>query len=387
MVGIDSLIFGYRRITISPDDLSEVTSILLRNSIFSRINPDGTLTVRERDFEKMQTLFKGRIEFEYSETLGLYGKYKSIPHKAAYISAILISLIFIIFSSNFVWDIRVEGNEAIPDAEIILGLNKCGLSVGDFWSMIDCGCIESSYSENEKRISWININRRGSVAYVKVIERETNEKNEENLPLYSNIVSEYDCVIEELTVKQGTAVVKPGDVVKKGDVLIIGVLPEEVGGGFCSAEGSVIGRVNDKIFASADRKYEKVIGKNKKIYSVDINFFNFSLNIFKLYGNLTNKCDIIETEKTYSLFSDYRLPFSISVKYITEYFYQESEYTDEELIELVSSRLNFLTIERLSCSDLLRIRTHGNFSDEGYYMISEIVCLSEVSRRIAFNVQ
>ena len=38
--------------------------------------------------------------------------------------------------------------------------------------------------------------------------------------LFSNIVADRDGIIEEITVKKGYATVKPGDVVKKGDILI-----------------------------------------------------------------------------------------------------------------------------------------------------------------------
>ena len=89
MVGIDCYVFGYRKIKIPPDKLSEATSVLLRGSIPSRINSDGTFMIRERDFNKMSALFNGRIEFLHSKPLGLYGKFKLLKHKAIYISAII----------------------------------------------------------------------------------------------------------------------------------------------------------------------------------------------------------------------------------------------------------------------------------------------------------
>ena len=71
MVKIDALIFGYRRLKIDPVDLSVFTSLLIRASIPSVINNDGTLTVRERDFEKTKELMSGRIDFTYSHLSSL----------------------------------------------------------------------------------------------------------------------------------------------------------------------------------------------------------------------------------------------------------------------------------------------------------------------------
>ena len=387
MVRIDCVVFGYRKLKILPENLSEATSIMLRASITSRINADGTVTVRERDFAKISGLFKGRFEFECSEPLGIPGKYKRLKNKSAYIAAILVSIVIISFLSNLVWDIRIEGNLSIPDSEIKLGLAECGLSIGDLWPTINRSNIESKYLATENNISWININRRGSVAYVKIIENQIKEEEKEELPKYSNIVASHDCVIEEITVRSGTAVVKKGDTVKKGDILIMGVLPQELGGGFCSADGSVIGRINEKISINVNRKYEKIIGKNKKLYSITLNFFKISINIFKLYRNLTDKCDIIDNEKTYSLFGISRLPFSVSIKYLSEYEYAESEYTDEELVRVASSRLDALTVSRLCRADLLKIRTYGEFEEDGYKMRSEMSFLSDVSERVEFKVE
>lgn len=385
MVRIDYLVFGYRKLWICPEKLSEATSILIRASISSTINSDGTLTVRERDFSKTKDLFKGRIDFEYSEPLGLYGKYKLLPHKLAYLTSAVFSIIFIFLFSSLVWDVKIDGNENIPDSEIAVALRECGLSVGDFWPTIDRGNIETKLLRIDERISWVNVNKRGSVAYITIMEKENKDETREEIFQYSNLVASVDCVIEEITVKRGTAVVKPGDAVKRGDILIIGALPQESGGGFCSADGSVVGRVNEKITVEVDRKYEKITGKDKKIYSISLNFFKFSLNIFKLYGNLTNKCDIIETEKTYSLFGKCRLPFSISIKYMPEYQITESEYTDDELVIVASSRLDALCAAKLYSSDLLKIKSYGEFTDGGYKMRSDIIYLSEVSERLGFE--
>ena len=155
MVRIDCLIFGYRKILIPPEKLSLATSILLRASILSSIGSNGTLIVRERDVAKISELFNGRIDFECSEPLGLVGRCKRINNKITYAVATVISTVLIIFLSNLVWDVRIEGNLNIPDSDIILRLSECGLGIGDLWPTMDRSRIESKYLENDERI--INI--------------------------------------------------------------------------------------------------------------------------------------------------------------------------------------------------------------------------------------
>lgn len=389
MVKIDAFIFGYRRLNIDPENLSLLTSILLRASIPSVINNDGTVTVRERDFDKILKLISGRIKFSYSEALGIYGWWRRLEHKAPIVISTVISVCLVIFLSNLVWDIRVEGNEALTDSEVILTLAECGFEIGDMWSGIDRSEIESTFLDKNSAISWININRRGSVAYIKVLEKEINKEEDKEIENSepSNLVAAADCVIEEITVKRGIAVVKAGDTVRKGDLLVIGALPPESGGGFCNAEATVIGRINDHISVDVARNYEKKTDLNKKLYSCTVNFFKISLNIFKRYGNLTNECVIIENEIKYSLFDRCALPLSVSTSYIMEYASDEVFYTDEELVKIACDRLMALTASRLEGADLLKIKTAGDFTDEGYSISSDIVFLCEVSERVKLEIE
>ena len=386
MVKIDAMIFGYRRLTITPADLSGFTSILIRSAIPSVINNDGTVTVRERDFEKTKRLITGRIAFSYSEPLGLYGLLKQLDHKLPIILSVVISVLMVVVFSDFVWDIRVDGNENITDSEIIVLLRECGFEVGDFWLSVNRGEIEAAFLDASDDISWINLNRRGSVAYIKVIEKDGSEETNSEKDNSSNLVASADCVIEEITVKRGTAVVKPGDTVKRGDLLVIGAMPSEVGGGWCNAEATVIGRIYDTVSVNVVRDYRNKTAENSILYSCEINFLKFSLNIFKRYRNLHNECDIIENEIKCSLFDRCKLPLSITLKYIPQYTYEDGVYTDDQLIDIASSRLMSLIALRLENSDLIRLRTNGNFNDTGYSMSTEIVFLCDVGKRVRLEI-
>lgn len=387
MVKINYLFFGYRKLRVDPSDLSGVTSILLRNSLLSVINNDGTITVKEGDFKKIQEILSGRIDFEYSEPLGFPGVVKRTKHKSAILVSVVLTALIVIFLSDVIWDVRVEGNEILTDGDIVLALSEEGFEIGDLWGKINKSRVETSFLQNNKNISWININRRGSVAYVKVIESDVNQNNTEEIKGYSNIVASSDCVIEEITVKRGTAVVKPGDVVKKGDLLVAGVLPAESGGGFCYAEAGVVGRVSDTLSVQIDRNTQKLISNEKKLYSLSLNFFKISINIFKLYGNLTKEYDIIENEISYSLFDKYKLPLSITAVYILKPVFADIEYSDEELTRIASERLNSLMMSRLHAGDLLKMKTYGEFTNAGYSLSTDIIFLCEVGQRVELDVE
>ena len=388
MAKIDLFIFGYRKLKIDPADLSIVTGILLRSSIPSRINTDGTITVRERDFDKITNLLSGRVDFTYSHIKGIYGFWKGLNNRWILVSSLAVSCLILVFSSSLVWDIRVEGNEKITDSEIVVALGEKGFQIGDFWFKLDLDKIEADLLDSNEKISWVNINRRGTVAYIKLLEKEETDKEEPKADRgYTNIIANCDCVIEEITVKSGTSVVSPGDVVKKGDILVIGSLPEEAGGGFCNAEATIKGRISDRIGVEVERNYEKKVRSDTKLHSFTIKFFKFFLNIFKSYRNLTNECAIIEDEITYSLFDRYKLPIKVSRSYIIEEKYESVVYTDEDLVNIASARLNSLMSSRLENGDLIRVKSGGKFTENGYYLYSDILYLSDVGVEVEFSIE
>ena len=383
MVRADFLIFGYREVEIERTDIPLVASLLLQNGIRVSVLNDGFVLAKEKDISKIQKILSGRTRFSVSEPKGLYGAWKRSQHKVATVICTIASILTLLLSQCLVWDIRPSGNENIANSDIKARLESYGFSVGDLWQEKTLSEVETEFLKRYDDISWININRRGTVAYVTLIEKEIENHELESSILYSNIVAEYDCVIDEVTVKSGTAMVKPGDSVKKGDLLILGATAN---GDFCRAEGQIVGRVSDTLSVNVERKYEKRLITSKKIHEININIFKISTNIFKKYGNLTTECDIIDDVKEYSLPNGASLPFSITLRYLPSYTYDSGEYSDEELVSLAKDRLSLDTALMLTESDLVKISTDGEFTEDGYRMWSDIVYLTDVGQENIFEI-
>lgn len=387
MLRPDYLLFGYRLLMVDENKTATAVSILLRNGISSVIKLGGVIAVKERDVQNIENIFSGRIDCSISKPLGLYGKWKCVRNKPAVLLGLLLSVIIILLSSQIVWDIRVEGNDMLADAEITYRLSNAGLSIGDFWRTKDLARVENQFLSKYRDVAWININRRGTVIYVKISENENQyQENDEGLIQFSNILSERDAVIEEIHLISGSTVVKPGDTVKTGDPLIIGTLSNSADAKFCRAQGTIKGRISDTVNVSVEREYEKKSIKGQRIVSVKIKVFNFFINIFKTYGNLTDNCDIIEDEKEYSLVGGAKLPISVVLEYTPIYETETVTLTDEELVDIASDRLRLATITRIAEADLVRLSTKGQFTDTGYTMSNDIIYVIDIGSERAFDI-
>ena len=387
MARIDYFVFGYRVLTVPEYYLSQVSSILLRAGITCVITPNGKILIKEK-YYRVASLKLKEYDVCSSEVRGVFGFFKNLNNKIAILLALFISSALVLFSYDLVWDVRVDGNVEMTDSAVLRVINENGFGVGELWSKTDRSAIEKSIMKNCDKISWININRRGTVAYVNILENnDSNHSSDKPQMSYANIVSSVDCVIEEITVISGRAAVKVGDTVKKGDPLIYGLLPEEAGGGLCKAEGNVVGRVSDEIRVFVDREYTELVEKKEVITSVDIKIFKFCANIFKNHRNFDNGCDIIKEIDVLKLLDKCVLPIELRIDYAIDGRFVKNNYSDDMLVRVACDRLAIETSIRLKECDLISIKTYGEYTENGYSASNKVVFTSEVGKSIPFEVK
>ena len=377
-------LFGYKEYTFDKKDIKRLANIFLTEG-YGAYFDGNKIRVRSTKTKKFEELIGTRVKFFSSEIRGFGGFARRLLSHFGICAALLICAALMIISSDYVYDIRVSGSEGGYEEKIIEELNRAGFFSGCRWSKTDKSTVEVDVLQNSEYISWININRRGNVAYVSVIDKETHTQEEEKKG-YSNVVASVDGVIDEITVISGVAKVKAGDSVKKGDILISGVLPAESGGGFCFAEGRVSARVSDSVEVKiSDTREEKVAGE-KKLNEITLKFFNFNIKIFKYYGKSDKMYDIIYSKEDFSFKDGKKLPFSLIKTYSVPYDIVENRLSESEMVELASAEMSEMLGQRLSDATLLRIKTDGGFENSYYIMRSEIVVSEEIGTNLPFEV-
>ena len=377
MVRSKYFLLGYRKITVA-DDIKYYIARMIKAKISFEAVSDHIIIIFERDLERFKKLFKNK-SFIASETLGIRGVKNRIRHKRAFSLATVIGIILVMLSRIVVWDIRISGNETVPDTLILTELSECGFSVGTLWSRISLSDIEYDMLDVCEEISWININRVGTVANVQVIERAEGADGNAVEIGYANIVADRDCVIEEITVVAGTPVVKVGDTVRKGDLLIMGVENNELGR-LIRAEGVVVGRAYDSVRTTLARDRSVKVKKSESVIAINIKIFDFPVNIFKKYGNSDTECDIIESKRRITLFGKYKLPITIETAREVLYNVKNESYNDRDLVSVCSVRHRQLLKSRLIGKDLSKITTNGGFFGDEYRITSDIVYSAEVGK-------
>ena len=287
-----------------------------------------------RDFKRIKEIAnktKCRVKIQRKRGIPfILHKYKK---RKIFIIFFILLIIAVITLSNFIWNIEVIGNNKISTEEIIKNLADDNFKVGTSKINLNTKNIIDKIRLKRDDLAWIGIEIKGTNAIVKIVEADLKPdiiKEEE----YCNIVATKDAMIIKINAQNGTAVVKEGDIVTKGTVLIQGWLEGQFTGiRYVHANGEVQAKVwySQKVKVALKQTQKIKTGKEENKYSVKIN--NFEINLQKGVPKFQNY-DTIETSKKLKLFSDFYLPIEINQKTYQEYEKQEIIYSLEKAKEL-----------------------------------------------------
>ena len=234
-----------------------------------------------KDFKKLKPIAqKTKCKIKIKSKKGLpfiFNKYKK---RKIFVIGLAMVLITIFTLSKFIWNIEVIGNEKINDDEIIQIANENNLKIGKFKNKVDTKKIINKLRLERDDIAWIGIEIKGTNAIIKIVESipKPNIIDDEE---FCNIVATKDAIIKKISAQNGTPVVKEGEIVKKGTVLIAGWLEGKyTGTRYVHATGSVQGKVwytqKERIYFKQQKKEQTGNVENK--YSLNINNFKIKFN-------------------------------------------------------------------------------------------------------------
>lgn len=252
-----------------------------------------------------------------------------------------LPLIFLIIScifSLFVWRVEIEGGDKKLQKEVLKVISQNGVYVGALKHKIDHYEIKRNAILKIDDLSWLWVDIRGTSAKVK-IQKRTPKPALNPIHEPANVIAAHSGIIEKMQVYCGVPLLKEGDAVEKGQMLITGVFRSEnenIPTYYHHASGNVILRLYEKKTVIIPRKTIKKTptGNKKSVFRINFekNNINFSLNSGISYAEYD------KIEKKYKL---PLLPVSFS-----KIEYHETEVTHSETdisAELESRRKTFLS--------------------------------------------
>ena len=140
------------------------------------------------------------------------------------------------------------------------------------------------------------------------------------------------------------------------------------------------------ITAKATREIAEKHPARYKLSHVRVILFNFSINIFKNYGNRENSCDIIEEIRSFALFDKYRLPIRLEISRSVEYEETVLTRSESEMIEAARRELDGKIYSMFKDADVIGLGTSGEFKDDVFYLRSRVVYSTDIGKESAIEI-
>ena len=306
---------------------------------------------------------------------------KRYRHRYGVFIGILLCFFLIFLSGRVVWDIRVEGNRYMSEEEVISELRECGFRIGALKSGLDIDAIEMRTLVFSENISWISINLLGTVANVEI--REMDAPPKESTPDFAaaNLVAARGGVIEDFQDVRGEVVVKIGDIVGEGDLLVSGLYGDEkTSFRYTCAKGEVLARTSRDFSVEIPLKYTDKAYSEKVKCEKFIIFFEKEVKFTINSGNLPLSCDTIEMVEYFHTRGGSRLPVGIRTVRHCEYEWRSSERTAEQAMTLAYDELRAQMDREIPDAMLMRKRLYGEQTDSAYVLHATIECIENIAR-------
>lgn len=252
-------------------------------------------------------------------------------------------LFYIILSqcSDRIWSISVDGGFLHTREQILQVMaEELGVYGGIYGSQVDCFEIEKKLRLDYGEIGWISVEKKGCKLHV-MLNESTMPKMAEEQIFAAHIVAEHDGIVRKVEVMSGVPMVKAGDEVKKGDVLISGILTykgdydeilkkEPVG-----AQGKVYLESDFSYQAGYSMLYEQ---KNYKKNRLGLEIFMFGQKIFSYIPRYSEgKYDIMSIDIVPFCFEDFKVPVLIKKQKLLAYESELIKLSERELSETVKN--------------------------------------------------
>jgi len=255
--------------------------------------------------------------------------------RKGFVAGLVAFAVLIYLMTSIIWSIEITGNYNVSKEELMKQLNEMGIFRGASKRSINPKYVADKLMLENRELAWTGVEIKGTRLIISVKEGiEPPPVIPTDQPC--NVVAKKDGIIISVRAKNGLAKVKEGDTVKKGQVLISGVVESihpEFGTKYVHALGEVLARTWYEVKREVPVKKINRIRTGLEWNRYAVYFLDFKIrlpsgnNPFELYEtNILDKAPVIMNR--------FKLPFGLIIEKYYELKEEEQVLEPEEAREL-----------------------------------------------------
>ncbi len=327
-------------------------------------------SISANNFGSLRTVLrKSGCRLHIIKKVGLPFFFHKNKHRKGLIISAVCFLLFIFLMNNFVWLIEVKGTETLSFEEIENTVMQFGLRRGVYSPSLNTTEISrNAVNYFNGRLIWMSINIKGSKAVIEVRDY-IDEHEDKTFKDPCNIVADFDGELLSVEVYNGDKEVCVGNAVKKGDMLISGVIEnEDLSCVYSEARGKITALHN----INFEKIYERKLSKTERIsnYKTKFKLIFFEKDIPLFIPTLINEERDIYYRK-YIFSGGYKLPFGIE----KTLFYENEETTEDCSLLFALDNYASSYYSEFKNTNIINSKQNVTVNENTYIISSDLKCI------------
>lgn len=239
---------GHVRLVVKGERIAELVNLLTVQGIHvwdvvSLGEQTTSMRVLLPDFFRLRPLLKRTgCRMHVYERRGLPFQLSRLGKRAFFAAGVGIFIIVLALMSSLVWNVEVKGNDRLTADRVLQAARSEGLYPYQWkFRLMSPDKLSQALMRRLPDTSWVGVEIRGTEVTIQIVEAEKPEPAKLLSPRH--LISKADAVITEIYAEQGRPVVNRNTRVKKGDILISGMIGDEQHAQMVVAKGEVKGMV------------------------------------------------------------------------------------------------------------------------------------------------
>jgi|SRR5690625_373963 len=343
--------------------------------------------IRRYDIKSIQTMTKELpYEIIFENYRGLPKLFHILQQKSDIIVACLISFIFFISLSQFIWSVEINGVPEELEVKIKDHLQSTGIKKGVFKPLLaNPSTIQQNLLLNVPELLWVGVELKGTKLKFSGIEKISQDYTDDDGP--QHLVAKKNGVVEKMQITKGVPLVSVNDYVTKGKRLVSGNLQDAIQNdeekkennevNLVTAQGEIFARTwyDVQVTVPLTVNYEELSEQQMDKYYVS--FGNKRLLVWG-FEQMNFKHSLIEAEEfTLNIFN-YLFP----IKIVKESIYETKEYQyvrsiDEAVADGISEAKAALQLQLDQNAKILSQKVLHETTESGKVRLNLLITVSE----------
>lgn len=276
--------------------------------------------------------------------------------------------------ASCIWIVDIKTDDPRIREAVEKELAACGIARGVSAGEADLAAVRMRVIAGVEQLHQMSVYLEGCAARVDIRWQEEGAPRPDSTP--ANVTAACDGQILSMRVTDGKAMVKAGDAVVTGDLLVCGAVETEQGVLLCRAAATVTARTTRRFSATASRT-EAVETDGRAYIQPSVRVFWWSVPCYS--PSAFTERFTASTERVDWRWMDTPLPIGIEQTVYRERCQQTVTLTDEQVKAVAKARLEAQAAAAVGTASVERVTFEERWEGDRYTLSAQYTCIEDIA--------